>query len=46
MVLEKPATEKKLAKIEQLKIDSDYLVHPLKEVGSEQSFVTLSVSSE
>ena len=32
MVLEKPPT-KKLAKIEQLKIDSDHLIHPLKEVG-------------
>jgi hypothetical protein len=29
MILEKPA---KIAKIEQLKIDSDHLVHPLKEV--------------
>ena len=32
MVLEKPK-EKKLAKIETLKIESDHLVHPLKEVG-------------
>ena len=32
MVLEKPATQKTLAKIEQLKIDSDHLVHPLQEV--------------
>jgi len=31
MVLEKPQ-EKKIAKIEQLKVDSDYLVHPLYEV--------------
>jgi len=31
MVLEMPK-EKKLAKIESLKIDSDYLRHPLKEV--------------
>ena len=31
MVLEKPK-EKKLAKIETLKIDSDHLLHPLKEV--------------
>jgi len=31
MVLEKPTT-KKIAKIEQLKVDSDYLIHPLKEV--------------
>ena len=31
MVLEKPM-EKKLAKIETLKIDSDHLIHPLKEV--------------
>ena len=31
MVLEKPKV-KKLAKIETLKIDSDHLVHPLKEV--------------
>jgi len=35
MVLEKPATKKKLAKIEQLKIDSDHLVRPLKEVRQE-----------
>ena len=34
MVLEKPK-EKKLAKIELLKIESDHLVHPLKEVRSE-----------
>jgi hypothetical protein len=34
MVLEKsPATEKKLQKIEILKIESAHLVHPLKEVG-------------
>lgn len=32
MVLEKPA-EKKLPKIEVLKMDSDHLIHPLKEVG-------------
>lgn len=32
MVLEKPK-EKKLPKIELLKIDSDHLIHPLKEVG-------------
>jgi len=32
MVLEKPK-EKKLPKIEVLKIESDHLVHPLKEVG-------------
>ena len=32
MVLEKPK-EKKLPKIEVLKIDSDHLIHPLKEVG-------------
>jgi hypothetical protein len=31
MVLEKPK-EKKLQKIETLKIDSDHLIHPLKEV--------------
>lgn len=31
MVLEKPK-EKKLAKIEMLKIESDHLIHPLKEV--------------
>jgi len=37
MVLEKPPA-KKLAKIEQLKVDSDHLIHPLKEVG----FVILS----
>lgn len=33
MVLEKPKA-KKLPKIEVLKIESDHLVHPLKEVGS------------
>jgi hypothetical protein len=32
MVLEKPRV-KEIAKLEQLKIDSDYLIHPLKEVG-------------
>ena len=32
MVLEKPK-EKKLAKIESLKVESDHLVHPLQEVG-------------
>jgi hypothetical protein len=31
MVLEKPRV-KEIAKIEQLKVDSNYLVHPLKEV--------------
>ena len=34
MVLEKPVT-KKLAKIEQLKVDSDHLIHPLREVRLE-----------
>lgn len=33
MVLEKPK-EKKLAKIEQLKVDSDHLLQPLKDVRS------------
>lgn len=32
MVLEKPV-EKKLPKIEALKVESDHLIHPLKEVG-------------
>jgi hypothetical protein len=32
MVLEKPKV-KKIQKIEQLKVDSDHLIHPLKEVG-------------
>jgi hypothetical protein len=32
MVLEKPLPTKKLQKIEVLKVDSDYLIHPLKEV--------------
>lgn len=32
MVLEKPKVEKKLSKLENLKIESDYLIHPLKEV--------------
>ena len=46
MVLEKPVT-KKLAKIEQLKVDSDHLIHPLREVRLEtlcvdcNSFVSL-----
>jgi hypothetical protein len=31
MVLEKPKI-KEIAKIEQLKLDSNYLIHPLKEV--------------
>ena len=31
MVLEKPKI-KEIAKIEQLKVDSNYLLHPLKEV--------------
>jgi len=31
MVLEKPRTAKKLAKIELLKTNSDHLIHPLKE---------------
>ena len=31
MVLEKPK-EKKISKLEQLKVDSDHLIHPLKEV--------------
>lgn len=33
MVLEKPKVEKKLAKIEVLKTNSDHLIHPLKEVS-------------
>jgi hypothetical protein len=33
MVLEKPRV-KEIAKIEQLKVDSSYLIHPLKEVWS------------
>ena len=32
MVLEKPK-DKKLPKIEQLKVESDHLINPLKEVG-------------
>jgi hypothetical protein len=36
MVLEKPL-EKKLAKIEELKIASDHLVHPLQEVSSSRA---------
>jgi hypothetical protein len=32
MVLQKPLATKKLAKIEVLKVDSDYLINPLKEV--------------
>jgi hypothetical protein len=37
MVLEKPI-DKKLAKIEQLKISSDHLLHPLKEVRESEIF--------
>jgi len=33
MVLEKPRTEKKLAKIEVLKTKSDHLIIPLKDVS-------------
>jgi Trk-type K+ transport system membrane component len=33
MVLEKPRV-KEIAKIEQLKVDSNYLIHPLQEVRS------------
>jgi hypothetical protein len=33
MVLEKPRTEKKLAKIEVLKTKSDHLLNPLKDVS-------------
>jgi hypothetical protein len=32
MVLEKPKV-KMISKLEQLKVESDHLVHPLKEVG-------------
>jgi hypothetical protein len=32
MVLEKPKIDKKISKLEQLKIDSHHLVDPLKEV--------------
>jgi hypothetical protein len=38
MVLEKPRTAKKLAKIEVLKTNSNHLIHPLKEVR----FLTMS----
>lgn len=33
MVLEKPKQLKKLSKLEILKVDSDHLLHPLKEVS-------------
>jgi hypothetical protein len=33
MVLEKPRTAKKLAKIEVLKTNSNHLIHPLKDVS-------------
>lgn len=39
MVLEKPLS-KKIAKIEQLKVESDYLIHPLKEVRRGESSVS------
>ena len=32
MVLEKPRTTKEISKLETLKIESDYLIHPLREV--------------
>jgi hypothetical protein len=32
MVLEKPQTVKEISKLETLKVNSDYLIHPLKEV--------------
>jgi hypothetical protein len=34
MVLEKPLVKKKISKLEILKIESDNLRHPLKEVGA------------
>ena len=37
MVLEKPK-EKKLSKLEILKVDSDHLVHPLQEVSARSAF--------
>ena len=40
MVLEKPK-EKKLPKIEVLKIESDYLIHPLKEVSLPKTVILL-----
>jgi hypothetical protein len=40
MVLEKPVS-KKLAKIEVLKIESDHLIHPLKEVSTKVSILSL-----
>lgn len=33
MVLEKPRTTKEISKLETLKVNSDYLIHPLKEVS-------------
>ena len=40
MVLEKPK-EKKLPKIEVLKIESDHLIHPLKEVSLPKTAIYL-----
>ena len=37
MVLEKPK-EKKISKLELLKVQSDHLIHPLKEVRYKQSY--------
>lgn len=37
MVLEKPK-EKTISKLEKLKVESDYLIHPLKEVRTDCRF--------
>jgi hypothetical protein len=45
MVLEKPV-QKKLAKIEELKVASDHLVHPLLEVRCQSVIATASASAQ
>ena len=45
MVLEKPKV-KTIAKIEQLKVDSDHLVHPLKEVSKGFSYLGVQLTSK
>ncbi|GFH56672.1 hypothetical protein CTEN210_13148 [Chaetoceros tenuissimus] len=42
MVLEKPKVEKKLAKIEVLKSNSDHLIHPLKESMADMEEISVT----
>lgn len=42
MVLEKPKVEKKLAKIEVLKTNSDHLIHPLKESMADMEEISVT----